>query len=217
VSRGKETKARLLQNALQLMWLRGYGSMTIDEICERAVVSKGSFYHFFPDKAEVAAAALESYWDSIKPDFDRIFSSPNHSPVEKIEAYFDHAYYRQVRRKQTMGQVMGCPFAALGGEVSKHHSAFARKVRDLMKRYCAYFEGALREGQKLGHIQVEDPAAKARELFAYLEGSLTQARIHNDTKLIKNLSAGVRPMLGLGQDQKPRRKQKSSLQLDEVV
>lgn len=96
-----------------------------------------------------------------------------------------------------MGQVMGCPFATLGSEVSKHDSQFANKIRELMERYCSYFEGALVEGRKLGQIQIKDPRRKARELFAYLEGALTQARIHNNRKLIKHIREGVRPILGL--------------------
>ena len=73
MKRGDKTRAKVLQTTLELMWLRGYGSVTVDGICEQAKIQKGSFYYFFRSKAEVAAAALDAYWDLIQPEFERIF------------------------------------------------------------------------------------------------------------------------------------------------
>jgi hypothetical protein len=64
-----------------------------------------------------------------------------------------------------------------------------------MKRYCRYFEDALREAQANGEIQIDHPRVKARELYAYLIGSMVQARIRNDTGILRQLSAGVWPIL----------------------
>ncbi len=40
------------------MWQQSYGSVTIDAICERAGVKKGSFYHAYPDKAALSLDAV---------------------------------------------------------------------------------------------------------------------------------------------------------------
>ena len=47
---------------LDLIWSGSYGSTTIDHICEKAGVKKGSFYYFFDSKAELAAEAFEDSW-----------------------------------------------------------------------------------------------------------------------------------------------------------
>lgn len=93
----------------------------------------------------MAAAALETYWESIHPDFERIFGEKSVPAIQRIINYFDHVYSRQLRRRRMMGQVMGCPFVTLGTEVIKHESLLSTKARELMERYCRYFEGALRE------------------------------------------------------------------------
>jgi TetR/AcrR family transcriptional regulator, transcriptional repressor for nem operon len=85
VKRGDETRARVLRTALELMWLHGYGSITVDGICEHSEIQKGSFYHFFRSKADVAAAALETYWESIHPDFERIFGE-NRFPRSSVSS-----------------------------------------------------------------------------------------------------------------------------------
>lgn len=49
------TRARLLQAAEAVFGKRGYGDATIEEIAERAQVSRGTFYLYFKDKDEVFA------------------------------------------------------------------------------------------------------------------------------------------------------------------
>ncbi len=48
MGRTSVAKEKLLQVAFDLIWQQSYGSVSVDDICERAKVKKGSFYHFFP-------------------------------------------------------------------------------------------------------------------------------------------------------------------------
>jgi len=48
-----ETKEKLLQVGFDLIWDSSYGSVSVDDICRRAGINKGSFYHFFPSKADL--------------------------------------------------------------------------------------------------------------------------------------------------------------------
>ena len=45
------TKQRLLDTAIELIWEQSYGAVSVDHICERAGAQKGSFYHFFQSKS----------------------------------------------------------------------------------------------------------------------------------------------------------------------
>ena len=60
MGRKSDAKERLLDAALDLIWERSYGVVTIDAICEKAGVKKGSFYYFFESKSALAVAALEA-------------------------------------------------------------------------------------------------------------------------------------------------------------
>ncbi|HEY1421929.1 MAG TPA: helix-turn-helix domain-containing protein, partial [Candidatus Acidoferrum sp.] len=72
--RTSDAKQRLTDGAMELIWQNSYGATSVDAICERAVVRKGSFYYFFKSKSELAAAALEADWQKRQVDMDRIFS-----------------------------------------------------------------------------------------------------------------------------------------------
>jgi len=182
-----DTRTRLVEVAMDLIWPSSYGVVSVDVICKAAGVFKGSFYHFFPSKADLMAAALEHYWLTNQPHFDRIFS-PNVPPLEQIRNYFEYVRKRQIERRRKAGRILGCPYASIGCEISQQEPVVGEKIRELISRYCAYFERAIRAANDKGVIRTADPKTKANELFALLEGTLTQARIHNDASLLDGMA-----------------------------
>jgi AcrR family transcriptional regulator len=48
--RGEDTRASILAAATACLAERGYDATSVGEICRRAGVSKGAFYHHFPSK-----------------------------------------------------------------------------------------------------------------------------------------------------------------------
>ncbi len=195
MGRVSDAKERLLQAAGDLVWQQSYGSVTIDAICEKAGVKKGSFYYFFNSKSDLAVAALEAHWQVLKPDLDRIFS-PTVPPLERIQKYFEGLYQYQKDLKQKFGHVMGCPFCSLGSELSQQDQEICGKVREIMTYTPKYMETALRDAQAAGLIHVADIPAKTKSIFAYMEGVLLQARIQDDVEMLRNLSTVALEMVG---------------------
>ena len=103
-----DAQEKLLQVAFDLIWNNSYGAVSVDQICERARVNKGSFYHFFPSKADLAVAAYEEHWREKQPELDRIFS-PQVSPLERLERWCQYIYDRQKQKAEKYGHVCGCP------------------------------------------------------------------------------------------------------------
>ena len=52
-----DTRDRILEAAMGLFHARSFDGVGTDEICRAAEVNKGSLYHHFPSKAELAEAA----------------------------------------------------------------------------------------------------------------------------------------------------------------
>src|SRR6266446_10545398 len=196
--RVSDTKERLTDAALDLIWESSYGGTSVDAICERADVRKGSFYYFFKSKSELAAAALEADWSKRKVDMDRIFS-PTIPPLQRLERYFELVYQHLVERRQKCGAVLGCPLLALGSEVSTQDQVLRDTVERILDRKVKYFESAIRDAHGQGLIVAPDPEAKARALFACYHGTLAQARIQNDVELIRDFKHVARDVLGVKQ------------------
>ncbi len=67
--RGRETYARLLDVAQDAFARQGYDATGVAEICRRAGVSKGAFYHHFAGKQALFIALLNRWLDRIDAQF----------------------------------------------------------------------------------------------------------------------------------------------------
>lgn len=196
MGRTSNAKERLMNAALELIWERSYGQVTIDAICEQANVKKGSFYYFFESKSELAVAALEANWANCnKSKWDEIFSAST-PPVERIRNFFRFSYESQVELQKEYGQVLGCACFSLGSEIGTQEEAIRVKTQEILQRQIRYFESAIRDAQAEGSIPHGDAAAKAKCLFALFEGSLGQARIQNDLEFLRVLPETAMDLIG---------------------
>lgn len=188
MGRTSDADERLMTAALDLMWEESYGAVTIDDICKRAEVKKGSFYYFFDSKASLAVAALEKMWrDDWKPELDARFS-PSVEPIERIRSYLESPYAEQCKVKHDTGKVLGCPLCSVGSEISTQEIDVCGKIREIVSRERRYLESAIRDAVAEGSIEACDPIRKAQMLTALVEGMVGQARIMNDPELLKNLA-----------------------------
>jgi TetR/AcrR family transcriptional repressor of nem operon len=58
---GARAKEKLLDASLSLFRERGFAGTTVDDLCERAGVTKGAFFHHFETKDALGVAAVE-HW-----------------------------------------------------------------------------------------------------------------------------------------------------------
>jgi TetR/AcrR family transcriptional regulator, transcriptional repressor for nem operon len=201
MGRVSDAKERLMGAVAELIWTGSYGSTTIDHICEKAGVKKGSFYYFFEGKASLAEAALEIEWQAYRPKLDAIFSA-SVPPLERLRKYCEFSYQEQIDLKAQYGYVLGCPLCTLGTEVSTQEKALQKKVQEMMAHGLKYLETAIRAA---GEVHAPDAAAKARTLQAYYHGMQTQARIQNDVEVFRELLQGTFEILGVKMPEPARR------------
>src|SRR6266436_1102390 len=196
MGRVSDARERLMKAVMELIWTGSYGSTTIDQICDKAGVKKGSFYYFFESKADLAVAALDDGFQEKRRELDAMFS-PTIPPLERIRNYCEFAYKKQAEIKKECGCVLGCPLFTLGSEVSTQEQKLRSKIQEILEYHGKYFESAIREAHAAGLIHAPDAAAKARIIRAYFEGLLTQARIQNDAEVLREMAHGIFAILGV--------------------
>src|SRR3954463_3853259 len=155
MGRTSDANIRLMDAALDLIWGESFGAVTIDDICNRAEVKKGSFYYFFSSKSELAIAALERMWnEESKPKMDSLFSA-SIEPLVRITSYLEFMAEKQREIHAKHGKVLGCPVASVGSETCacSEQSAIGDKMREMFLRKRRYYESAIRDAVADGSIE----------------------------------------------------------------
>src|SRR5580698_8306283 len=159
----QDTKQLLIDTASELIWKSSYGAVSVDDICKAANVKKGSFYHFFPSKVDLALAALEEFYQSKKMAYDRIFSAQTPA-LKRFEQMADFVVELQEKAAAKHGQVCGCPHASLGCEMAGQEDSIRKKLDEITKRFERYYESGIRDLVADGILAKDtDIKAKAQE------------------------------------------------------
>jgi len=196
MGRTSDAKERLIEAMIELIWTGSYGTTSVDHICEKAGVKKGSFYHFFESKTACTLTAIEYSWAEHRKQLDQTFS-PVNAPLDRIWKCFTDFQQEQREMQEKHGRVLGCPIHSLGAEVSTIDDKLRDKLQEILSQFIRYYESAIRDAHYQGIIEAPDAPALARILFAYGEGLLLHARMWNDLSHLNEMEAGARRILGV--------------------
>lgn len=84
-----ESKTKILNAALHVIRAKGYSATRIEDICEAAGLTKGSFFHHFDSKEALALAAAD-YWSEVTSQFFASAPYQDHTdPLDRLLAYID--------------------------------------------------------------------------------------------------------------------------------
>ena len=83
------TRSNLLDAALGVIRTKGYAATSVDDICAKASLSKGAFFHHFSSKEDLAVAAA-NYWSETTGALfaDAAYHAPE-DPLERVLAYVE--------------------------------------------------------------------------------------------------------------------------------
>ena len=192
-----DAKEKLMSAARDLIWERSYGATSVDEICAKADVRKGSFYHFFPSKQELTLAAVDAHWTEQRAAWAATLSAPRPALDRLRQLLIDTAAsYRQARDRS--GILHGCVLANLALELSADDTLVRARLQEIFADQVALI------GATLADAAAEDTIAPAianpvtaRAIVAQLEGMVMFAKIDNDPAPLDDLWAHTRLLLGL--------------------
>lgn len=172
-------KSKIIDAAKQIMIVRGYKATTVDEIIQQAGVAKGSFYHAFKSKEELAIAALIDY----KEKGWELVTHGNYVDIED-PATKAIAFVQYLEDKSTDIWRHGCLLGSIAVEISDSYPLILDTIDRLFGEYekgmALIFNQALRAkgvknitGRELG-----------KQLMVVVEGGIISAKSHSDPLLL---------------------------------
>lgn len=185
------TKQRLLEAAERLMLAQGFTATSVNEICEAAKVTKGSFFHYFESKDQLGQEVLERFCASGEK-LHQTFAGDDPDPLKRVYNYIDNTIKMATDPAMSKGCLLGffsqelCDtnpsiraacnkgFAdwakSLGEEMAKakakHAPSAAFNPRELAEHLIAVMEGSMIIGKARGDMSVV--ARNLRHVKAYL-------------------------------------------------
>jgi TetR/AcrR family transcriptional regulator, transcriptional repressor for nem operon len=171
----KDTRQRIVEAAMELFWLKGYGSTSIADILSRSQVNSGSLYYFFPGKQDVLVAVLEAYRDGIGPMLLEPAWAGVADPVERVFALL--ATYRRALVETDC--TYGCPIGSLALELHEPDPPVRELLAANFRAWVAAVEEQLRAAAD-GFAPVTDLHSLAELVLNVMEGGVMQARTFRD-------------------------------------
>ncbi|MDP8900893.1 MAG: TetR/AcrR family transcriptional regulator [Actinomycetota bacterium] len=161
--RGRETKARIVAAAAELMYKRGVAATSVDDVLAAAGVGKSQFYHYFSAKTELVEAVLHLQLDRVLRDQKRF----DIGTWDGIQAWLDSMLAQQESR----GFSGGCPVGSLVAEVADQDDRLRTVAAAAFARWEGQLAAGLRALQDQGGLRADaDPEALAEEVLASIQG-----------------------------------------------
>ena len=197
------TRISLLDAALKVIRSKGYSATTIDDICAAAGVTKGSFFHHFSNKEELAIAATRHWNDATGGLFASAPYQQVADPRDRILAYID--LRSQMVQAAALGDLadVTCLLGTMVQETFGSHPAIRAACREGIEGHAQTLVSTI-EAAKALYAPHADWSAESLALYtqAALQGAFIIAKAQGNSDIavqcIGHLRRYVQGLLTLG-------------------
>ena len=182
------SKERILAVAKELFLAQGYAATTVDAICEKAQLTKGSFYYSFESKEELGLAVL--YW-SLRRSTQILASGPHvrtADPAAKAFAFLAHLE-KCAPALWNAGCLLGAFATALADANPRMQQAVAGMFQAVADHFAEQLQPLVAEG---AGKQAPLASELAETLLGLIEGSIILAKAHRDPTRVPKAIRGFR-------------------------
>jgi TetR/AcrR family transcriptional regulator, transcriptional repressor for nem operon len=162
-ARGEKTRARIVTAAADLMYVRGVGATTLDDVLAASGVSKSQLYNHFAGKEPLVRAVIEHMGEFvIKRERDALGRV---STMRGLRRWRDSLVQANALRHGAYG----CALGSLASEVSDHDDVARQTLSALFSEWQELLTGVLRRLQERGELPAD---ASIDQLAIGLMGAL---------------------------------------------
>jgi AcrR family transcriptional regulator len=167
MQRGEETRTHILEAAGECFARHGYDATGVAEICQRAGVTKGAFYHHFPSKQAVFMVLLDEWLGGV----DTQLASAQVGATTVPERLMRMAERAQHVFRMAGGQL---PMFLEFLNEARHDPAVWQAVIAPYQRYRAFFHEIVEAGVAEGTLRPVDPEMTAQVIVSLAVGFVLQ-------------------------------------------
>jgi AcrR family transcriptional regulator len=188
MSKGEETKEKILQQAAELFNQQGYAGSSISDIMRVTGLQKGGIYNHFKSKDELALLAFDYAIAQIRGHYRVALRNKRHA-IERLQAIID-VFRSFVDNPIIKG---GCPLLNTAVESDDTHPALRSRTQQAMNSWLEMIRRIIQKGIEKGEIRADvDADEVATIVIATLEGAVMMSKLYQDSihmeRIIKHLN-----------------------------
>jgi TetR/AcrR family transcriptional repressor of nem operon len=174
------SRQKLLDAAISLVREKGYAATSVDQVCERAGLTKGAFFHHFKSKDALALAAA-NYWAELSCEV--FATAPYHAHGDPLDRVLGYLEFRKAMFKRDLRDIT-CFSGTMVQEVYATHPDLARANEATITGHAADIEEDIEAAMKEHRIRARWTAASlALHTQAVLQGSIILAKAKGGTEV----------------------------------
>jgi AcrR family transcriptional regulator len=172
----QDMKARILETADRLFYLRGIRAVGVDTVAAEVGISKRTLYNHFPSKDALIAAYLQRRF-KMPPLSDKAPAAQILGTFDSLERRFGSAGFR------------GCPFVNAVAELGAEDRTVRKIAVAFKESRRVWFRDLLTQ------LGVDDPDGIATQLALLVDGSIAQNLVRDDPSMARAAKAAARILL----------------------
>jgi TetR/AcrR family transcriptional regulator, transcriptional repressor for nem operon len=177
-----DAKSRLLEAAVASIRAKGFAATSVDDLCQAAEVTKGSFFHHFKSKDALGVAAARQWQEATSAFFA---AAPYHKPKDPLDRILAYVAFRKAIIAGELAE-----YSCLVGTMVQEVYATSPAIRDACAESIfghiatleADFAAAMKER---GIVGDHAPASLARHTQTVVQGAFVMAKAGNDSALAR--------------------------------
>jgi TetR/AcrR family transcriptional regulator, transcriptional repressor for nem operon len=173
-------RERLLEAATGLSVEKGFADTSVAEVCERAGLTKGAFFHYFKDKESMGTAVLEQWIADGGAAYGKAPFWDEADPLERLYGYIDFTAER------VKSGHCGCLVGIYSQELWQSQPALRAQCEAAFSDWSEGLTAMIKEAKKVHAPRATfAPKSLAYHFIAVFEGGLILARAHRRPEIVE--------------------------------
>jgi TetR/AcrR family transcriptional repressor of nem operon len=194
MARDPNRRETIISGAIQLFLLRGYDGVTIDEICSFTNSAKGSFYHVFSSKEDLAVQLIDEVWHETQTRMAETFAKDT-PPLTRIKDELTYSYTHTHILAGRSKQFTGCPIGTLSVSLAGKSSKIRKRINFALNHMRHFYVQAFTDAVENGDINSELEADQLADLLLVtIQGIGIISRCYNSQAKIRKLVNNIMPV-----------------------
>ena len=172
-----DTRTSILYKNYEAIHANGFHATRTDKVISELGITKGAFYHYFPDKNSLGYAIID---EILYPNFIGLWLTLEHyngNVIDGIIACVNKSI--SYTNECTVGY--GCPVNNLIQEMSSSDQGFKERLERIIDKQQFIISSAIKKGIKQKQINKSaNPNELASFIIASIEGSFALAKVKNN-------------------------------------